>query len=235
MGSSDIAGATAEYADGSGWLVDVQLTTTGANQWDNVGEENFHQLVALDLDGHVISAPLIEPANRTFTSFDGKLVIAGNFSAAQARAIAAVVNSGPLPVQVTPSTTTTTTTTTTITTIPTAALPTVTISGWTGREPTTIYFSGDAGDVATGLTWSRWDASEAVGQGIRNELGCIPDCAQGTSTPYPVTITMTNPVNGKFTTILEQTADGRGTTETFTEPYLGQGACTTSAPDSCVF
>ena len=231
MGSSDIAGATAEFANGSGWLIDVQLTPTGVTKWDVVGEENFHQFVALDLDGHVISAPLIEPANRTFASFDGKLVIAGNFSAAQARATAAVINSGPLPVQVTPPTTTTTTTTT----IPTAALPTVTISGWTGREPTTIYFSGDAGDVATGLTWSRWDASEGVGQGTRNELSCVPDCAQGTSTPYPVTITMTNPVNGKFTTILEQTSDGRGTTETFTEPYLGQGACTTSAQDSCAF
>ena len=113
--------------------------------------------------------------------------------------------------------------------------PTVTIAGWTGRKPATIYFSGDAGDIATGLTWSAWNQTEAVGHGRRQELSCIPDCAQGTATSYPVTITLTEPVDGRFTTIVEQTADGRGTTETFTGPYLGSGACTNSDDASCIF
>ena len=98
-----------------------------------------------------------------------------------------------------------------------------------------IYFSGDAGDIATGLTWSIWDRTQAVGHGTRQELGCVPSCAEGTATEYPVTITMSDPVNGTFTFILEQTADGKGTTETFTAPDLGQGACTDSNEDSCLF
>jgi hypothetical protein len=116
-----------------------------------------------------------------------------------------------------------------------APTPTVTIASWTGREPAAIYFSGDAGDVATALTWSVWGQTEAVGHGMRNELGCVPDCAQGTSTPYPVTITMTDPVDGVFSTIVEQTADGHGTTNTFHAPDLGQGACANADEDSCVF
>jgi hypothetical protein len=118
---------------------------------------------------------------------------------------------------------------------PAGPLPDLTIAGWTGRDPVVIYFSGDAGNIATGLTWSVWNQTEAVGQGTRNELGCVPNCAQGTSTPYPVTLTLTDPVNGSFTSILEQTADGKGTTETFTTPYLAEGVCPTGAPSSCVF
>jgi hypothetical protein len=118
---------------------------------------------------------------------------------------------------------------------PTSALPTVTIGGWTGREPAAIYFSGDAGDIVTGLTWSTWNQSEAVGEGMRNELSCVPNCAQGSATPYPATVTMSAPMNGQFTSIVEQTADGKGTTETFNSPYLGQGACTDSNQSSCAF
>ena len=96
-------------------------------------------------------------------------------------------------------------------------------------------FFGRRGNIATGLTWSLWNQTEAVGHGTRDELGCVPSCAQGTVTPYPVTLTLTDPVNGSFTSLLEQTADGKGTTEAFTAPALGQGACTTSDESSCKF
>ena len=122
-----------------------------------------------------------------------------------------------------------------VTSTPQSALPTLTVGGWTGREPAAIYFSGDAGDIATGLTWSSWTTDQAVARGTRNELGCVPNCAQGTATPYPVTITLSKPVNGRFTFLAEQTADAKGTTETFSAPYLGQGACSTSSDSSCVF
>ncbi len=111
----------------------------------------------------------------------------------------------------------------------------VTFGKWTGREPATIYFSADAGNIATGLVWSRWDQTKAVGHGTRNELSCVPNCAQGSSTPYPVTITLSHPVDGKYTLLVEQTADGKATTETFTAPHLGQGACTNSSQSSCKF
>jgi hypothetical protein len=118
---------------------------------------------------------------------------------------------------------------------PTSTLPSLTIASWIGGEPVRIYFSGDAGNVATGLTWSLWSQTEAVGHGVRNELGCVPNCAQGSSTPYPVTLTLSDPVEGVFTTLLEQTADSKGTTETFTAPYLAQGVCPTASQASCVF
>jgi len=111
----------------------------------------------------------------------------------------------------------------------------VTIGHWTGREPAAIYFSGDAGDIATGLTWTVWNTTEAVGHGTRIVQGCIPDCAQGSQTPYPVTITLTRPVYGEFTAVLEQTTDPGATTEHFTAPELGQGACTSSDQASCRF
>lgn len=117
---------------------------------------------------------------------------------------------------------------------PVLSLPTLTIASWTGREPVTLYFSGDAGDIATGITWSVWDQSEAIGHAVRQELSCVPDCAQGTATPYPVTLTLTMPVDGAYTSIQEQTADGKGTTETFS-PREVQGVCPNSDQNSCVF
>jgi hypothetical protein len=76
----------------------------------------------------------------------------------------------PAPSTTAPAPTTATTATTAPTTVPTTApvsgpLPTVTIGQWTGREPRTIYFSGDSGDIVTNLTWSRWTADNAVATG----------------------------------------------------------------------
>ena len=120
-------------------------------------------------------------------------------------------------------------------TVAPAPLPTVTIGKWTGREPRAIYFSGDSGDIATDLTWSSWAADRAVGSGTWHYLDCRPSCAAGTSTPYPVTITLTNPVHGQFTTLVEKTSGPHGFTQTFTAPQLGQGACTNQNQNSCAF
>ena len=117
---------------------------------------------------------------------------------------------------------------------PVPSLPSLTIASWTGREPVTLYFSGDAGNVATSITWSVWDQTEAVGHGVRQELSCVPNCAQGTATPYPVTVTLNMPVDGAFTSIQEQTADGKGTAETFSPPEV-PGVCPNTNQDSCVF
>jgi len=114
-------------------------------------------------------------------------------------------------------------------------LPSVAIAGWTGLEPRTIYFSADAGNIATALNWSSWTDTEAVGHGVREELSCVPSCAQGTSVAYPVTIMLSKPTNGGFSLITEVTEDQRGTTESFSSPYLGQGACSTASANECVF
>ena len=145
------------------------------------------------------------------------------------------------------TTTTSTSTTTSAPTTPTSTTtapppmettPTVTFGSWTGREPAVIYFSGDAGNVAYDLTWTTWNDQSAVGRGTRNELSCEPSCATGTSTPYPVTITLSDPTDGQFTAATEVTNDGHGTTETFTSPTWAAGACTTWDPtstDTCKF
>jgi hypothetical protein len=119
--------------------------------------------------------------------------------------------------------------------LPVTITPTVAIGPWTGREPIMIYFSGDSGDIASDLKWSTWTPDLAVAHGTWQYLDCVPNCAQGTSTPYPVTITLTRPEAGQFTRLLEQTDGPHGYKMTFSAPDLGQGACTTSDQSSCAF
>jgi hypothetical protein len=138
------------------------------------------------------------------------------------------------------STSTPTPNTTSVTTVPTstpapAPTPAVTIGHWTGREPVAIYFSADAGDIATNLTWSHWSADSALATGTWHYLNCRPNCASGASTPYPVTISLSQPAGGKFTKLVEQTSGPHGFTMTFTAPQLGQGACANQNNISCTF
>jgi preprotein translocase subunit SecD len=84
----------------SGWTVVATLTTAGAVEWNDIAQQSFHQYVAFDLDGAVLAAPLIQPSNPTFASFDGKMEF-GTFSEADAKSLAAVLVSGPLPVALT--------------------------------------------------------------------------------------------------------------------------------------
>jgi hypothetical protein len=88
----------------------------------------------------------------------------------------------------------------------TAALPIITLGGFSGRYPTEIAFSADGGNVVTGITWSSWTANGAVGNGTWTYENCVPDCVHGSQTPYPATITLSNPVGGQFTTLTEYTA-----------------------------
>jgi hypothetical protein len=73
------------------WIVALRLSATGAVAWDSVVHQNFHQLLAIDMDGKVVSAPIIEPAQSSFTSFEGRMEVSGSLTASSARAIAAAV------------------------------------------------------------------------------------------------------------------------------------------------
>ena len=81
-----------------------------------------------------------------------------------------------------------------------------------GTEPSEIDFSGDGGNVVTDITWSSWTGTEAVGEGTSDPQSCVPNCAQGTDTPVPTTITLLDPQAGHFTQIVETrnglTSDG---------------------------
>jgi preprotein translocase subunit SecD len=99
FGNAGIAGAQAQLDTTiDSWIVDLTLTTSGATEWNAMAQLNFHQYVAIILDGGVLSAPLIEPASTTFSNFGNKMVISGNFNATLAKDLAAVLSSGPLPV-----------------------------------------------------------------------------------------------------------------------------------------
>ena len=66
--------------------------------WDKVAEENFHQLLGIELDGVVYSAPIIQPSQSTFTSFDGKGEISGSLTQTDAQNLAQAMNFGALPI-----------------------------------------------------------------------------------------------------------------------------------------
>ena len=81
------------------WVVDLSLTSAGSPKWDQISQKYFHQLIGIDLDGVVESAPLTQPTNASFQSFGGKVQISGNFTQTSAKNLALVLNYGALPVR----------------------------------------------------------------------------------------------------------------------------------------
>ena len=60
-------------------------------------------------------------------------------------------------------------------------------------EPTSIEISADGSGYVSGITWSDWGAASANGTGTLNVDNCVPNCAQGTFTGYPATISVWQP------------------------------------------
>ena len=98
MTGHSIASATATQSQTGQWVVDYNLTGPGSGLWDKVAEENFHQLLGIELDGIVYSAPIIQPTQSSFSSFDGKGEISGSLTQADAQNLAQAMNFGALPV-----------------------------------------------------------------------------------------------------------------------------------------
>jgi preprotein translocase subunit SecD len=86
------------------WVVDVDFTGPGSTDWDVVARRFFHEILTIDFDGQVVSAPVIEPTQARFNSFDGRLEISGNFTRRSAEILATDLNSGPLVTPLTPMT-----------------------------------------------------------------------------------------------------------------------------------
>lgn len=127
----------------------------------------------------------------------------------------------------------TTPTTSTTTTTPNT-LPVLRIVGgdgtveFDGTEPAEIHFSTDLTDVVNDITWSSWTTSSATGTGTWNYDDCTPDCDSAPMEPYPATITLSNPQNGVFTTLVETTSGPYGSSITWTYPsYWPMAACET--------
>jgi len=87
------------------WYVHYDLTSAGSSQWDQVAAANFHQFVAIELDGVVQSAPIIQPTDSAPSSFGGSGQISGSFTESQAKQLAIALQYGSLPVRLEPLTT----------------------------------------------------------------------------------------------------------------------------------
>ena len=99
MTGRSISSATATQNQTGQWVVDYTLAgAAGSALWDKVAQENFHQLLGIELDGVVYSAPIIQPTQTGFTSFDGKGEISGSLTQQDAQNLAQAMNFGALPV-----------------------------------------------------------------------------------------------------------------------------------------
>ena len=91
LSSSDVESASAQKNQTGQWTVTVHLSSNGAAAFDHLAEENFHQFVAIDMGGKVVSTPIIQPTQTAFSSFDGALQISGSLTASNAHAVAAAI------------------------------------------------------------------------------------------------------------------------------------------------
>jgi hypothetical protein len=93
MNSSAIASASASKGKSGAWVVDWTTTSSGSSQWDKVAHLSFHQMLAVDVGGVVVSAPIIEPTHKSFSSFKGGGEITGDLTQAEATKIAQAMDS----------------------------------------------------------------------------------------------------------------------------------------------
>lgn len=93
MNSSAISSASAYKSKSGAWVVEWTTTSSGAAQWDAVAHQSFHQMLAIDVDGVVVSAPIIEPTHKSFRSFHGMGQISGDLSQAEATQIVQAMQS----------------------------------------------------------------------------------------------------------------------------------------------
>lgn len=96
FGNGAIASASSQLVSGT-WVVNLTLTPAGSTAWDQLARRQFHAEIGLDLGGTVISAPLVQPAQTSFTSFDGRVEMSGDFTRATAHDLAFDLDYGSLP------------------------------------------------------------------------------------------------------------------------------------------
>jgi len=91
LSATDVTSASAQKNRIGQWIVDVRFSAQGAAAFDRIAQENFHRFLAIDMGGKVVSIPLIQPTQASFSSFNGAMEISGALTAANARAVAAAV------------------------------------------------------------------------------------------------------------------------------------------------
>lgn len=94
-----VASAIAQQTQLGRWVVNYTLTGSGSPAWDKLASASFHQIVAVELDGQIYSAPIIQPNQASFSSFAGKGEISGHLTETQAKQLALAMQFGSLPVR----------------------------------------------------------------------------------------------------------------------------------------
>jgi len=84
------------------WQVIMNLTPKGSSVFNTIASKNYEQLVADDLDGQIVSAPVIESTN-----FNGTAAISGDFTEATANKLGLELSYGAFPVNLSVLTSTT--------------------------------------------------------------------------------------------------------------------------------
>ncbi len=96
--------ATAEQTTLGKWVVDMSMTSSGLTGWNTMAKKYFHEVIGIELDGVVQSAPLTLPTATAFTTFSS-VQISGTFTQQEAQTLALALNYGSLPVKLTELTT----------------------------------------------------------------------------------------------------------------------------------
>lgn len=95
-----IGSASAQLSQSAGWEVVFNLTSSGSTVFNDIASTYYHTLVADDLDGNIITAPIIDAQ-----SFPGSGTISGNFNSTTASNVALDLNYGSLPIRLVAQTT----------------------------------------------------------------------------------------------------------------------------------
>ena len=65
-------------------------------------------------------------------------------------------------------------------------------------EPSTIIYTGDGTGELTGVTWSSWGPSGAIGSGTNSVKGCTPNCASGTPSTFQAIISLSGATQTQY-------------------------------------
>jgi preprotein translocase subunit SecD len=84
------------------WVVNITLTGAGSVGWDKMTQKYFHEIIGIELDGVVQSAPITQPQQSTWSSFAGQVEISGSFTQQSAQNLAVALQYGSLPVPLNP-------------------------------------------------------------------------------------------------------------------------------------
>jgi preprotein translocase subunit SecD len=88
LSSANVVSAVVQQNQTGSWVVKIRLTPAASATWDTTASRSFHSLLALDVGGKVATAPIIEPAQSSFSSFKGAMEWSAAFKGSTARAIA---------------------------------------------------------------------------------------------------------------------------------------------------